>query len=101
MACGPKAALLSAAGSFGGRQPNQSIGPRGLNVGHVRPPVPNGGSARLDRSGRSPQAPRPQAAPFRYCASANIPPAKECHHELLLIGRFSTLTAISATPPNT
>ena len=29
-----------------------------------------------------------------------MPPAKECHHELVLIGRFSTLTAISAAPPN-
>jgi hypothetical protein len=36
---------------------------------------------------------------LRYCASANIPPAKECHSGVALIGQFKSFTAISAMPP--
>ncbi len=34
-----------------------------------------------------------------YWASDNIPPANECHTKVVLIGQFSSFTAISAAPP--
>ena len=39
------------------------------------------------------------AAAYRYCASANIPPAKECQAGVTLIGQFRSFTATSAAPP--
>jgi hypothetical protein len=51
-------------------------------------------------AGAQPASTPASSRPFRYCASANILAAKECHHELVPIGRFSTLTAISAARPN-
>ena len=52
------------------------------------------------RNGRSAE---PQgAAPVRdecYCAIARMPPAKECHAAVVLIGQFSSFTATSAMPP--
>ena len=36
-----------------------------------------------------------------YCASARMPPANECHHDDMLIGRFSNFSATSAIPPYT
>jgi hypothetical protein len=56
---------------------------------------------KIRSAGAQPASTPTSSRRFRYCASANIPPAKECHPELVLIGRFSTLTAISAAPPNT
>jgi hypothetical protein len=34
-----------------------------------------------------------------YCASANMPPAKECQSGVTLTGKFKSFTAISAAPP--
>jgi hypothetical protein len=36
---------------------------------------------------------------FGYCASANIPPARECQAAVMLIGQFRSFTATSARPP--
>jgi hypothetical protein len=35
----------------------------------------------------------------RYCASARMPPAKECQAGVMLIGQFRNFTANSAAPP--
>ena len=36
---------------------------------------------------------------FGYCASANIPPARECQAAVTLIGQFRSFTATRAAPP--
>lgn len=41
---------------------------------------------------------QPKVIPL-YCASANIPPARECQTGVALIGQFRSFTATSAAPP--